>query len=139
MSGQRLLQPRLVDGCDEFFSRLFEEADYGREAANLAKFSAIYGGVGDGRGKPRIVVPQVLAELSSRRVITMEWIEGTRLTESATVEAADLATLRLGIACTLSQCLETGVMHADPHGGNLLKTAQGLTKTAKPCKGICTK
>ena len=34
------------------------------------------------------------------------------------VSAADLPLVRLGIECTLSQLLETGVMHADPHGGN---------------------
>ena len=33
--------------------------------------------------------------------------------------------VELGIRCTLSQLVETGVMHADPHGGNLLKLPNG--------------
>jgi predicted unusual protein kinase regulating ubiquinone biosynthesis (AarF/ABC1/UbiB family) len=37
------------------------------------------------------------------------------------VALEDLPLVELGIRCTLSQLLETGVMHADPHGGNLLK------------------
>lgn len=48
------------------------------------------------------------------------------MSANAIVDAGDLPTLRLGIECTLSQCLETGVMHADPHGGNLLKCPEGL-------------
>ena len=40
-SGDRLIKPALVDGCDEFFSRLFEESDYQREASNLARFAAL--------------------------------------------------------------------------------------------------
>jgi predicted unusual protein kinase regulating ubiquinone biosynthesis (AarF/ABC1/UbiB family) len=109
LTGQRLIKPALVDGCDEFFSRLFEESDYEREAENLAKFAAIYGGVEKRRGgAPRIVVPDLYRDLSARRVITMEWVEGTRLTDKAVVDARDLPTLRLGIECSLSQCLETG-------------------------------
>jgi len=125
-SGERLIKPALVLGVDEFFSRLFEESDYLREADNLAKFAAIYGGVQGRTGGSRIVVPNLFRTLSTKRVITMEWVEGTRLTSNAVVDAADLPTLRLGIECSLSQCLETGVMHADPHGGNLLKTKDGL-------------
>ena len=36
-------------------------------------------------------------------------------------KAASLPLIELGIRCTLSQLIETGVMHADPHGGNLLR------------------
>ena len=111
---------------DEFFSRLFEESDYEREATNLARFAAIYGGVEGRDGRSKIIVPNLYSDLSTQRVIVMEWVEGTRLTAAATVDAADLPTLRLGIECSLSQCLESGVMHADPHGGNLLKTDDGL-------------
>eukprot|EP00217_Crustomastix_stigmatica_P014114 CAMPEP_0183813096 /NCGR_PEP_ID=MMETSP0803_2-20130417/52442_1 /TAXON_ID=195967 /ORGANISM="Crustomastix stigmata, Strain CCMP3273" /LENGTH=205 /DNA_ID=CAMNT_0026057949 /DNA_START=21 /DNA_END=635 /DNA_ORIENTATION=+ len=56
----------------------------------------------------------------------MSWVEGEKLVgEDAAVGARDLPLLRLGIACTLSQLLEHGVMHADPHGGNLLRTPDG--------------
>jgi uncharacterized membrane protein len=75
LTGERVLKPELVAACDEFFSRLFEEADYTREAANLAKFAAIYGGVEGRDGSSRIVVPNLFPELSTARVITMEWVQ----------------------------------------------------------------
>jgi hypothetical protein len=52
--------------------------------------------------------------------------------EQKAAKAASLKLIDLGIRCTLSQLIETGVMHADPHGGNLLRlkdTGQGLV----PC------
>jgi len=75
LTGERVLKPELVAACDEFFSRLFEEADYTREAANLAKFAAIYGGVEGRDGSSRIVVPNLFPEFSTARVITMEWVQ----------------------------------------------------------------
>jgi len=77
-----------------------------------------------------VVVPRVIENLSGRRVLTMEWIEGVKLADGALVGAADLPLLRVGIACTLSQCLESGFMHADPHGGNLLKTSSSPPRLA---------
>lgn len=100
VNGERVIKPELVAACDEFFSRLFEEADYSREAANLAKFAAIYGGVEGRDGSSRIIVPNLLPELSTERVITMEWVQGQRLSANAIVDVGDLPTLRLGIECT---------------------------------------
>jgi predicted unusual protein kinase regulating ubiquinone biosynthesis (AarF/ABC1/UbiB family) len=78
------LKPELVAACDEFFSRLFEEADYTREAANLAKFAAIYGGVEGRDGSSRIVVPNLFPEFSTARVITMEWVQAQILKSQLT-------------------------------------------------------
>ena len=60
-------------------------------------------------------------------MIVTEWIEGEKLTGGANraVSSDDLPYVKLGIACTLSQLIETGVMHADPHGGNVLKLPNG--------------
>jgi len=74
----------------------------------------------------RILVPRLFKDLSSDRVITMTWLEGEKLIgKDASVSPADLPLLQLGIECSLSQILETGVLHADPHGGNLLKGENG--------------
>jgi predicted unusual protein kinase regulating ubiquinone biosynthesis (AarF/ABC1/UbiB family) len=55
----------------------------------------------------------------------MEWIEGTKLTvfdaEDESQKDENLRILESGVECTMSQLLDTGVMHADPHAGNLLK------------------
>ncbi|KAG5179566.1 ABC1 family-domain-containing protein, partial [Tribonema minus] len=110
----------LVSVVDEYASRLFEELDYETEARNMRKFQRLYGHL-DG-----IYIPQVYEEFSARRVITTEWIDGTKVVnERAKVSPNDLALLQVGIQCTLMQLLDKGFLHADPHGGNLLKTPSG--------------
>ena len=136
-----LVEAKAVDAVDEFVSRLFEEMDFENEAENVKKFNSLYGpkgtakmddvvngaaGNGDNNGrksKLEIKVPKVYEEYTSKKVLVLEWIEGTPLTsgELREVDPKDLPLVRLGIACTLSQLIETGVMHADPHGGNLIK------------------
>ena len=136
-----LVEAKAVDAVDEFVSRLFEEMDFENEAENVRKFNSLYGpegtakmddvvngaaGNSDNSGrksKLEIKVPNVYDEYTSKKVLVLEWIEGTPLTsgEMREVDPKDLPLVRLGIACTLSQLIETGVMHADPHGGNLIK------------------
>ena len=136
-----LVEAKAVDAVDEFVSRLFEEMDFENEAENVKKFNSLYGpkgtakmddvvngaaGNSDNNGrksKLEIRVPKVYEEYTSKKVLVLEWIEGTPLTsgELREVDPKDLPLVRLGIACTLSQLIETGVMHADPHGGNLIK------------------
>jgi aarF domain-containing kinase len=141
-SGARLLKPALVAAVDEFFSRLFEEMDYANERANLAKFGALYrpgqpaaralaATARRRRGEAgatvaaaaEIVLPQALPGHSGGRCLAMTWVEGEPLLPrgDATLPPSSLPLVRFGIDATLSQMLEEGVMHADPHGGNLLR------------------
>ena len=105
--------------------------DFEREAFNLGRFRGLYcegGTAASSLPPPGVVVPEVLEGLVSPRVLVMEWIEGEKLTDGANsslVPKEDLPLVELGIRCTLSQLIETGVMHADPHGGNLLKLPGG--------------
>ena len=125
------VKARALDAVNEFCSRLYEEMDFRREAANLMQFNALYGENGSAAKslpKPGIVVPRLIDKYGvGERVIVMEWIEGEKLTAGRTgaVNADDLHYVKLGISCTLSQLIETGVMHADPHGGNILKLPNG--------------
>jgi len=139
----RLIATELVAAIDEFMGRLLEELDFYREADNARRFASLYSirgpgsavdGMPDVNGKG-VVVPEFLPDLCTGEVIVMEWIEGTKLTEvtkGAAGEAGDSAAQRakvqenlllieLATEYTLSQLLDTGVLHADPHGGNLLK------------------
>lgn len=62
-----------------------------------------------------MVVPRTYAEFTTRRVLTSEWIEGEKLSQS---RAGDVASLvNVGLICYLKQLLETGLFHADPHPG----------------------
>jgi len=97
----------------EVSERLREELDYGREARHMA----LYGGFFD--AWPDIAVPQPVFSLSTRRLLTMEWLDGRGL---MTFKSADQET-RNRIARLLFQAWWTpmtklGVIHGDPHLGN---------------------
>jgi predicted unusual protein kinase regulating ubiquinone biosynthesis (AarF/ABC1/UbiB family) len=128
LASSGLLRADGVGAVDEYASRLFEELDYVNEAKNLLKFASLYaenGTAASALPPPGISVPSLLPDLCSDRVLTMTWLQGQKLIgKDATVSAADLPLVQLGIECTLSQLLETGILHADPHGGNLLKVSE---------------
>lgn len=60
----------------------------------------------------------------SCRVLIMEWVEGQRLSDGG-VTSEDLRMVEVGVYCSLSQLLDSGFYHADPHPGNLLRTPDG--------------
>ena len=72
---------------------------------------------------PQIVVPKTYHELTSRRVITSEWIEGEKLSQSTEDDVGSL--VNVGVICYLKQLLDTGFFHADPHPGNMIRTPDG--------------
>eukprot|EP00547_Thalassionema_nitzschioides_P003291 CAMPEP_0194223626 /NCGR_PEP_ID=MMETSP0156-20130528/35597_1 /TAXON_ID=33649 /ORGANISM="Thalassionema nitzschioides, Strain L26-B" /LENGTH=610 /DNA_ID=CAMNT_0038954845 /DNA_START=172 /DNA_END=2004 /DNA_ORIENTATION=+ len=118
----RLIATELVNAVEEFFSRIFEELDYRNEAANCKEFSRLYPSNGNG---PSVVVPEIVDNLCTDNILVMEWLEGTKLTDVDSEDQCsvneNLSVISIGIECTISQLLETGRLHADPHGGNLLK------------------
>lgn len=125
-NNKRLIATELVSSVDEFMSRLFEELDYHNEANNMEKFASLYSiRRWTSKESTKVVVPEVLLDLCTDNVIVMEWIEGTKLTnvvnedgstDNESLVAENLALVELCIDCTLSQLLDTGVLHADPHG-----------------------
>ena len=118
----RLVRSDLGGLVDELGRRVFEEMDYLHEADNAEIFARLHD------HNPRIAVPIIHRHLTSRRVLTMEWIEGTKLTQLEEVRALGLdpnEMIRIGVNCSLEQLLEHGFFHADPHPGNLLALADG--------------
>lgn len=118
----RVIRSDLVSIMDEFGTRIFEEMDYTHEGENAQRFESLYGYL------PEITVPRIYTELTARRVLTMEWINGTKLTEPEILEAKGLKAteiVEIGVQCSLRQLLEHGFFHADPHPGNLLVTDDG--------------
>jgi predicted unusual protein kinase regulating ubiquinone biosynthesis (AarF/ABC1/UbiB family) len=112
----------LVGIIDEFASRIFEEMDYTQEGHNAERFAQLYGHLRD------IYVPQIYWQFTRRRVLTMEWIDGVKLTEIEAIrsQGTDAGYLiEVGVQCSLRQLLEYGFFHADPHPGNLLATPDG--------------
>jgi predicted unusual protein kinase regulating ubiquinone biosynthesis (AarF/ABC1/UbiB family) len=112
----------LVGILDELGDRIFEEMDYIHEGQNAERFFQLYGHMKD------VYVPNIYWEYTNRRVLTMEWINGTKLTNTAELSAQGINArylIEVGVQCSLRQLLEHGFFHADPHPGNLLATTDG--------------
>ncbi|KFF42060.1 MAG: putative unusual protein kinase [Candidatus Atelocyanobacterium thalassa isolate SIO64986] len=112
----------LVAITDELAERIFEEIDYVKEGNNAEEFAKHYSHL------PEIYVPKIYWEYTARRVLTMEWIEGTKLTNIEKIQAQGIEATHLveiGVHCSLCQLLEYGLFHADPHPGNLLAMKDG--------------
>ncbi|UFP96036.1 ABC1 kinase family protein [Gloeobacter morelensis] len=107
---------------DEFGRKLFEEMDYIQEGKNAERFAACF------TGMPEVYVPRIYWDYTCRQVLTMEWIDGLKLTRLEDIQRAGLNARKVienGVQCSLRQLLEHGFFHADPHPGNLLVMADG--------------
>ncbi|MEB3225938.1 MAG: AarF/ABC1/UbiB kinase family protein [Synechococcus sp.] len=112
----------LIGITDEFAARIFEEMNYAQEGRNAERFKELYGGMKE------IYVPKIYWEYTGKRVLTMEWLDGTKLTNLKEVAAKGIDATHLvevGVECSLRQLLEFGFFHADPHPGNLLALDDG--------------
>ena len=123
IDGKKLVKTELVNGVNEFMTRLFEEMDYEREMNNAIKFAGLYEhNAGTARYSlpepffgedPGVIVPKMIPSLCSENVLTMTWVEGKKLTDvsgssSIREREENMRLLVQGIQCTLSQILETG-------------------------------
>ena len=107
---------------DEFGTKLFEEIDYINEGRNAEKFAFNF------RNDPHIKVPAIYWRYTSTHVLTLEWINGFKLTDTKSVLEAGLDTdtlVEIGVTAGLQQLLEFGFFHADPHPGNLFAMPDG--------------
>ena len=112
----------LVSVIDDFGHLLYSEIDYGVEASHARRFKALYGSL------PNVTSPAILPELSTRSVLTMEWMDGVRLSDADALASKGLNpsdVLHTLVHCSLRQMLDTGLFHADPHLGNLLVSDKG--------------
>ena len=107
----------------EFSKRISDELDFREEARNASTLRRNFA------GDPRVVVPEVVTELIRRRVLVLEYVEGTRIDRLH--ERLASGELRLDVLMTtlaemyLKMMLEDGAFHADPHAGNLLVDPAG--------------
>ncbi len=97
----------------EIADRLREELDYGREARAMQLFAAML------KDEPEVRVPTLHPDLSTQRLITMNWLEGTRLMElkGASVSVRNQLALNMFRAWYVP-FYHSGVIHGDPHPGN---------------------
>jgi predicted unusual protein kinase regulating ubiquinone biosynthesis (AarF/ABC1/UbiB family) len=107
---------------DEFGTKLFEEIDYQNEGRNAEKFAANF------HDDPTVKVPLIYWRYSSQTVLTLEWIDGIKLTDLEGIRKAGLdrdLLIKAGVTSGMRQLLEFGFFHADPHPGNLFAMADG--------------
>lgn len=109
------LRSDMLGIANEFGVQLFSELNYTQEALNCIRFKELYGSI------PGIYVPDVYLQYTSTRVLTMEFVEGSKGPWATGGERL----LTVGLQCSVLQLLESGFFHADPHRGNLLQTPDG--------------
>ena len=105
----------------EFEGVIRRELDYEAEAQNARRFAINFVGTS-------VKIPRIYTELSTRRVLTMEFIEGTRFHDLRPLllpPAERRRVAALGAETIFKMAFEDGFFHGDPHPGNLILTPQG--------------
>jgi predicted unusual protein kinase regulating ubiquinone biosynthesis (AarF/ABC1/UbiB family) len=106
----------------QFERSLAAELDYRREARNLLRFKDLTSHY------DLLVVPEPVLELSTSRVLTMEYVEGRKVTDIGPLGLTDIDARPIVaqlFRAYLRSILHHGFLHADPHPGNLLVTPDG--------------
>jgi len=96
---------------------LERELDYRKEESSLVQFRELLA------GNPTVHIPRPRGELSTERILTMERLDGIKLSEREALAATGLdleEVARRGADLYLEMIFEHGVYHADPHPGNIL-------------------
>ncbi|MDF1592930.1 MAG: AarF/ABC1/UbiB kinase family protein [Desulfobacterales bacterium] len=107
---------RPVKIVEEFARTLEKETDYTIEAANLERFARNF------LGDPTLYIPKVFHGLTTTRVLTMELVDGIKVSDVDQLDAAGLdrkAITERGADLILKQVFDHGFFHADPHPGNI--------------------
>ena len=109
----------LLKVLEEFENTIAHELDYRREASNLVAISRNL------REFKRIRIPQPVNDYTTHKVLTMDFIDGTKITELSPLTPLDLDGNALAeelFQAYLKQVLVDGTFHADPHPGNIFLT-----------------
>jgi ubiquinone biosynthesis protein len=134
-AGQRYQVKKILQ---EFETTLAHELDYRREAANLSALAANL------KEFERIRVPLPIADYTTHRMLTMEYVEGAKITELTPIARLDIDGPALAeelFRAYLKQVLVDGLFHADPHPGNIFLTSDhrialldlGMVGHTTPC------
>ncbi|MFH0900988.1 MAG: AarF/UbiB family protein [Pseudomonadota bacterium] len=113
----RLFAP--VEAVDEFGRGVRLQLDFSIEAKNNERFRRCFAGNSD------VVFPVLVKELCSRRVLTMDFIEGVKVLQFRQTRHDPARLARIGFHLLLKMVFEDGFVHADLHPGNILITPEG--------------
>jgi ubiquinone biosynthesis protein len=101
----------------EIREMVLAELDYQHEAAAIRAIAANF------TNRKDVVIPRVIDEFSTERVLTTEWMTGIRVGDIETLDACGVDRKQAARLCVEAYCKQIfvdGVYHADPHPGNLL-------------------
>ena len=107
---------------EEFKSSILQELDYQREASNLTTLAENL------KDFPHLLVPLPVLNYSTRNVLTMDYVSGTKITTLSPIAKMDINGDVLAeelFKAYLKQVLVDGFFHADPHPGNVFLTDDG--------------
>lgn len=108
---------------EEFADTLRDELDYIQEGHNAETITA------NSKADPLFAAPAIYWEYTTRRVLTMEFMEGIKITDHSEIAAAGLDRKKIAaqlLGIYVRQILIDGFYHADPHPGNLFVTPDGV-------------
>lgn len=100
----------------EFNKSIFDELNYLNEASNIMRFRQMF------EGDDRVHIPDVHHDLTTKRILVMEFIDGVSPDKLEKMDAMGIdrkVIARNGADILLTQILKHGFFHADPHAGNL--------------------
>jgi ubiquinone biosynthesis protein len=103
--------------AQEFADTLRAEQNYEQEGHNIDRYREIFA------GEEHVHIPEVYWETTTRRVLTMERIQGIKITDVDALDAAGLDRKKIAsrnISILLQAVLQEGFFHADPHAGNFV-------------------
>jgi ubiquinone biosynthesis protein len=105
-----------VDSVEEFGRAVFAQLDFRIEGRNNHRFRKNF------RGHPTVVFPEIIEHLSTERILTMTFVEGTKILSTPATRSDPKRVARLGLQALLKMIFEDGFVHADLHPGNIFIT-----------------
>jgi ubiquinone biosynthesis protein len=101
---------------DEFERVIIKELDFELEARNIEKFTSYF------ENNSKICTPKNYEKYSTMKILTMEFIDGVKITEipNSNIIADGKTIAKIGAECYFEQIFKYGFFHGDPHPGNLL-------------------
>jgi predicted unusual protein kinase regulating ubiquinone biosynthesis (AarF/ABC1/UbiB family) len=122
----RFIDPNLRYSVEAMFSQFIEtiseEMDYRIEAKNLKTIRRNLS------KDPMVLVPELISEITSRHVLSMEYIPGIKITDISSLDESGLDRERIVSKVHrifFKMLLKDSIFHADPHPGNISVTSDG--------------
>ncbi len=119
---ENFLYISVMNVISDFNSRIYDEIDYRKEASNAERIRKNL------KGRDKVIIPEIIWELSGKEVLTLEFKHGIKITDVQNLREAkiDLKNLAWRIDLLfMRMLLRDDIFHADPHPGNISVTPEG--------------